>query len=252
MAKVATPSFSAVSGSGSVTVTITCATGGAAIKYSTNGAPPSPTNGTLYTEPIVLTSTSEVQAYATLEGDTDSDICIATYTITATGGGNEETDVTDLGPPVAGIDCTILISAGGSTPTVGMGYSKDFTLAQNTALVKGPVTQGSFPFPAYFADGEQTCTLDLNSVWDPTGISTNAILSAFNATADADKILAVIVSVGGYIVSGSCRVTSIDIKAEMDGKKVEYGAKLQIFSYSGTTGLPQVIASVPTVGVGQN
>lgn len=50
------------------TVTLTCATAGAAIFYSLDGSRPSPTAGTLYVEPIAVESACTLRAQAWLAG----------------------------------------------------------------------------------------------------------------------------------------------------------------------------------------
>lgn len=52
----------------STSVTITCATSGASIYYTTDGSTPSASNGTLYSSAITLTATTTVKAKAILSG----------------------------------------------------------------------------------------------------------------------------------------------------------------------------------------
>ncbi|OQA74564.1 MAG: hypothetical protein BWY32_03565 [bacterium ADurb.Bin243] len=74
--KVATPVISAggTSSSTSRSVTIACATSGAAIKYTTNGTTPSSTNGTTYAGAFTLSSSATVKAIAIKSGMTNSDV----------------------------------------------------------------------------------------------------------------------------------------------------------------------------------
>lgn len=62
-------------------VSLSCATEGASIYYTTNGSIPDANNGTLYTpsSPIVLTNTTTVKAIAVLN-DVASNVAVATYT----------------------------------------------------------------------------------------------------------------------------------------------------------------------------
>ena len=60
-------------------LTITTATAGAAIYYTTDGSAPSPTNGTLYTVPIPIQTTATVRAAAYLTGYEPTDIDTETY-----------------------------------------------------------------------------------------------------------------------------------------------------------------------------
>lgn len=62
------------------TVTITCATTGASIYYTTDGTTPSATHGTLYTGPITISETTTLRAIAVMDG-VSSTITTATFTV---------------------------------------------------------------------------------------------------------------------------------------------------------------------------
>lgn len=65
----------------SISVTINCATEGATIWYTTDGSDPTTSGSRLvYSEPLVLSGTTTVKAFATKEGLDASDIASATYT----------------------------------------------------------------------------------------------------------------------------------------------------------------------------
>ena len=78
--------------SGSKTITITCATKGADIYYTTDGTTPSAAS-TLYTGSFSITATTTVKAIAIKSGMNDSEIASATYTLYS-GGGDWEYDDT--------------------------------------------------------------------------------------------------------------------------------------------------------------
>src|SRR6266700_513203 len=80
--RVATPTFSPGSGTytGSVTVTISDATSGAAIHYTTDGSTPT-TSSAVYTGALTFTQTTTLKAMAAASGMTDSGVASATYTI---------------------------------------------------------------------------------------------------------------------------------------------------------------------------
>lgn len=61
-------------------VTLNCATTGATIMYTTDGSEPSATNGTKYTEPLTLSSTTTLKFYAFKTGMADSEVVTETYT----------------------------------------------------------------------------------------------------------------------------------------------------------------------------
>lgn len=87
---VATPTFTPVEGTytEAQNVTISCATAGASVYYTTDGTIPvvAPTgiNGTLYTAPIAISETTTVKAIAVKDGMNNSSVATATYTIQAT------------------------------------------------------------------------------------------------------------------------------------------------------------------------
>lgn len=74
--KAYTPAFSPSGGaSGSKqTVMINCATPGVAIRYTTDGSTPSPTNGKVYEVPLAINATTTLKAMAFTPGMTDSDV----------------------------------------------------------------------------------------------------------------------------------------------------------------------------------
>nr|WP_245586089.1 choice-of-anchor tandem repeat GloVer-containing protein [Solimonas soli] len=87
VAVVATPVLSPAGGSftAAQSVTITDATTGAAIHYSTDGSTPTGASA-LYTGPITIASTTTLKAIATASGYQDSAVITATYTIATDAG----------------------------------------------------------------------------------------------------------------------------------------------------------------------
>jgi hypothetical protein len=81
---VTTPTFSPAAGTytSAQSVTISDATSGATIYYTTNGTPPT-TSSTKYTGPITVSSTETLEAIAAAAGDTNSAVASAAYTIAA-------------------------------------------------------------------------------------------------------------------------------------------------------------------------
>ena len=81
---LSTPTFSPVAGTytSAQSVSISDATSGATIYYTTNGTTPT-TSSTRYTGPITVSSTETLEAIAAATGD-PSAVASATYTITPT------------------------------------------------------------------------------------------------------------------------------------------------------------------------
>ncbi len=84
--QAAAPTFSPGGGtySSAQSVSITSATGGTSIRYTTDGSTPSETVGTIYSIPVSIGSTETLQAMAYESGFTDSTVSSALYTITTT------------------------------------------------------------------------------------------------------------------------------------------------------------------------
>ena len=103
VATVATPTFNLGAGTytSAQSVTISTTTGGASIRYTTNGSTPSETAGTLYSGPVAVTSTTTIKAIAYEAGMTDSAVVSAAYTINIASGSNSaqfvKTDLTTQG-----------------------------------------------------------------------------------------------------------------------------------------------------------
>jgi hypothetical protein len=109
--QVATPTFSPTAGTynSSQTVTISDATSGATIYYTTDGTTPT-TSSAKYSGPIAVSSTETIEAIATASGLTNSAVGMAMYTVT--------------GPPIPATAITIT-----GTSTAGMvSHSTTITL----------------------------------------------------------------------------------------------------------------------------
>src|SRR5204863_443683 len=121
--KVAPPVLSPAPGTyvSSVTLTLSDATAGAAIYYTTNGTTPT-TSSTRYTGPVVLTQSATVQAIAAASGMADSAVTSSAYTVKvaapafglAAGTYSTPQSVT-LSDPTPG--AAIFYTTDGSTPT---------------------------------------------------------------------------------------------------------------------------------------
>ncbi len=146
LSKVSTPMFSPTGGtySSTQTVTISCATSSATIRYTTNGVDPTSTTGTVYSSPVSVPSTITLKAKAFASGMTDSDTASATYIIA------EKVATPTLSPAPGSystaqsvtISCatsgaTIRYTTDGSTPTTtSTAYSTPIPVNNGTVIVK--------------------------------------------------------------------------------------------------------------------
>ncbi|HYO53634.1 polysaccharide lyase family 7 protein [Archangium sp.] len=85
--QVAMPSFNPAPGTytSAQTVSISSATSGASIRYTTNGTTPTSTTGTLYSGPLTISATTTLKAIAYQSGLTPSSVRSGSYTIGAGG-----------------------------------------------------------------------------------------------------------------------------------------------------------------------
>jgi hypothetical protein len=83
VSQVSAPVFSPAPGTytGAQNVTITSATSGATIRYTTNGTTPTTTNGIVYAGPVNIGATTTLKAIAYKSGLTNSNVTTGTYTI---------------------------------------------------------------------------------------------------------------------------------------------------------------------------
>jgi len=104
---VAAPVMSPAGGtfSGAVTVTMSSTTGGAAIRYTTDGSDPS-SGSTLYAAPLTLNAGATVKAKAFAAGMTDSSVTLGLFTVQA-----------DITPPSRGSGAPSGTLASGTTQT---------------------------------------------------------------------------------------------------------------------------------------
>ncbi|HTQ29789.1 MAG TPA: chitobiase/beta-hexosaminidase C-terminal domain-containing protein, partial [Opitutaceae bacterium] len=146
---VADPTFSPAAGTyaSAQTVTISTATAGASIRYTTDGSTPSETVGTLYSGPVSIGSTATLEAIAFEAGFTDSNVVSGAYTITtpppppvaaptfAPGGGTyASAQSVTISSATSG--ATIRYTTDGSTPseTAGNLYSVPVSISSTTTL----------------------------------------------------------------------------------------------------------------------
>jgi hypothetical protein len=142
--QVATPTFSPGGGTytGSVTVTISDATSGATIHYTTDGSTPT-TSSPVYSGALTFTQTTTLKAMAAASGMTNSGVASATYTVqqqpvatpTFSPGGGTYTGLVAVTISDATSGATIYYTTDGSTPTTSSAvYTGALTFTRTTTL----------------------------------------------------------------------------------------------------------------------
>ena len=179
---VKTPTRSVSSIYGGKSVTLSCATSGATIYYTTNGATPTTSNGKKYTSAFTVTSSTTVKAIAYKNGDTSS---VKTFDVTVNALGevksDKATNTTYKSAISVGLSCSnstqIIYTTDGSNPVTSnsakiyyspISISKDTTL-RVYARAKGYADSDVYTFN-YKVDGGFSIS---GMVWDDTPINTN-------------------------------------------------------------------------------
>jgi len=165
-AQVAAPAFSPAGGtySSAQSVTISTTTGGASIRYTTDGSTPSETSGTAYSGPVTVGATTTLKAIAYESGMTDSTVSSATYTISS-GGATVSFEAENLAVTNSGVGTSVQTDANSSggkwiqLNATGTGSWMEFTTGTVNAgtysvsmMWKGNTSRGITDF---FVDGVQ-------------------------------------------------------------------------------------------------
>jgi len=144
---VAIPVFSPAAGTytSAQTVTITSATSGASIRYTTDGSTPNETHGILYSGPVSIGGTTTINAIAYETGVTDSPVATASYIINIPGvvqaptfspGGGIYASAQSVSMTSATSGATINYTTDGSIPTEthGTPYAGPISVSASTTL----------------------------------------------------------------------------------------------------------------------
>src|SRR5579859_2513811 len=140
--QVAAPIFNPGGGSYSAaqSVTISTATSGASIRYTTDGSTPSETAGTLYSGPVSISSTATLKAIAYASNMTDSSVSSATYTINV-----PQVAAPTFNPAGGSYSAAQSVTISTTTSGASIRYTTDGSTPSETAgtLYSGPVAIGS-------------------------------------------------------------------------------------------------------------
>jgi hypothetical protein len=160
---VETPTFSPVAGTYNVvqSVTITCATAGAAIHFTTDGSTPTATSPT-YATAVPVATTTTIKAIATATGKTDSAVASATYTLQAG---------TPVISPAAGTYATAQsVTISGATPGAAIHY----TINGSTPTSTSPTYATAIALPV----GATAATTTIKAIALATGFADSAVASS--------------------------------------------------------------------------
>jgi len=133
--QVATPALSPAGGTymGSVTVTISDATPGATIHYTTDGSTPTTASAT-YAGPIAVTQTTTIKAMAAASGMADSAVASAAYTI------QQQVATPSFSPAGGTYISSVTVTISDTTPGATIYYTTDgSTPTTNSTPYSGPI-----------------------------------------------------------------------------------------------------------------
>ena len=190
----ATPVYSPVAGTygAAQTVTISTSTGGASIRYTTNGTTPSSTVGTVYSSAVSITANTTLLAIAYETGLSNSAVASGNYSIQCAapafspgGGAFDSTQTVSISTTTGG--ASIRYTSNGTTPssTVGTVYSSAVAIsatatlqaiAYETGMTNSPVTSAVYTINALPTTG-MLLWLNADAI---TGVTSGSSLSTWN------------------------------------------------------------------------
>jgi hypothetical protein len=162
--KVIAPVFSPVAGTytSAQSVTITSATSGASINYTTDGSTPSETNGTVYSGPVSISANTTLKAIAYETGLTDSSVASGIYSIKV---------IAPVFSPVAGTYTSPqMVTMTSATSGVSFAYTTDGTTPTESG---GTVTNGML----YSGPVSITANTTLKAIAYETGLTDSSVTS---------------------------------------------------------------------------
>ncbi|HTZ52043.1 MAG TPA: chitobiase/beta-hexosaminidase C-terminal domain-containing protein, partial [Spirochaetia bacterium] len=135
---VAAPTFSPAEGTfdAAQSVTISSATDGAEIRYTTDGSTPSATSGSVYSSPVAVSATTTIHAIATKKGMSDSPVASATFTI------SEKVADVQFDPPAGSFESSTTVTLTSATDGADIYYTTDGSTpdAKTGTKYAGPIS----------------------------------------------------------------------------------------------------------------
>ncbi len=186
----ATPTFGIAEGTyiGEQSVTISCATKGATIYYTTDGTTTPSSSSTEYTGAISVSSTTTIKAIAVKDGLTDSEVASATYTIRSCKEYNLVTDASALGigDKIVILDNSGTYAMSTTQNSKNRGVTTDFVLNSSTVRVPDVGEVQPITLEAY-ADGYWYFKVGDDSYLAATGTSEAQLKSQTKSTVNTNS-----------------------------------------------------------------
>ncbi|WP_461080061.1 chitobiase/beta-hexosaminidase C-terminal domain-containing protein [Spirosoma flavus] len=257
---VATPQFSPdplYSSTSSITVTITSATSGAEIRYTTDGSTPTGSS-TLYSAPFSLSTSTTVKAIGIKSGLTNSAVGMANYTISTSVAVPQFSPVAgtyssslSVGITNSTAGATMYVTTDGSTPTTSSPvYSSAISVTATSTIKVLAVKSGLTSTTASAAYTITTATTGTFSCTDVTasvlsGMGTNT----FSVNGDGSINFTQSGGIGGVLINSTYNAMQFDVKvAGTNSVALVMGTGSSGYLYinlppSGTAGYGQVSTS---------
>jgi len=183
--QAAAPAFSPPAGTyiNSQSVTISTTTGGASIRYTTDGSAPSSTNGTVYSSAASLTNNTTLKAIAYKDGMSDSSVSSGDYSVQAAAptfsppaGTYTNAQSVTISSTTGGASVRYTTDGSAPSSTNGTVYSSAVSITNNTTLkaiaYKDGMSDGSVASGDYYIQPTLTATLSGSTLvisWAPAG-----------------------------------------------------------------------------------
>ncbi len=180
------------------TVTITSATNGTSIRYTTDGSTPTETSGTLYSGPVSIGTTATLKAIAYENGCTDSAVTSGTYTINL-----PPAAAPTFSPPAGTYMNEQMVTITSATSGTSIIYTTDGTMPieANGTVING--TLYGTPVPII------TTTTTLNAIAFETGYADSPVTSGIYTITNPPPSAPVFSPPGGtYVGAQSVTITS--------------------------------------------